>query len=111
MVTPNICENVKQNFLFYAWPRITAQQKANPKAPSDEPVKLFDDHIDGIRYFYQKQLSYQLLKGIQRQLSRLMDNAQDDDDGLPLDWRQPQHTPGQHAGYQRMKRPNNVRRP
>lgn len=107
LIVFDTCENVKQNFLFYAWPRITAQQKANPKTPSDEPVKLFDDHIDGIRYYYQKQLSYQLLKGVQRELSRFADREEDKDDGLPFDW-SPQHqiNHGRHAGYQRMTRPN-----
>lgn len=95
----NTCRHVKKNFLMYAWPREITSRRDDPKAAKQDPVKVHDDHIDCIRYFYQARLSYQLLVNAMRQLGYRDD---DDDEDEPPPHAPPR--PGLHAGYQRLRR-------
>lgn len=103
LIVTNNCHDVKQNFLNYCWPKEHTGRQNEVRDQKQEPIKKYDDMIDGIRYLFQKRLTYAMLVGMARQGGYKMDEDEDDA-AAPL--RSANHPlPGLHAGYQRGTRP------
>jgi hypothetical protein len=74
LVVFNNCRYVKQNFLNFVWDSWQTDKQRDLKGDKQEVRKHHDDFIDCIRYIYQAQLDYRMLK----RNARLMAERDDD---------------------------------
>lgn len=73
LIVFNTCRHTKQNFLNFCWDTWQTDKQRDLKGDKQEVRKNHDDFIDCIRYIYQAQIDYGMLK----RNARLM--AEDDD--------------------------------
>lgn len=73
LIVHNTCRHVKQNFLNFCWDSWQTDKQRDLKGDKQEVRKNHDDFIDCIRYIYQAQIDYRMLKRNARLL------AEDDD--------------------------------
>ncbi len=62
LVVFNTCPTIKKNFTSYVWDRWGNSRQSALKGEKQDVVKWNDDFIDLIRYMFQMQLSYSMLR-------------------------------------------------
>lgn len=70
LIVFNTCRHVKQNFLNFCWDSWQTDKQRDLKGDKQEVRKNHDDFIDCIRYIYQAQIDYSMLKRNARLLAR-----------------------------------------
>ena len=113
LVVMDNCGHVKHNFESYIWDNWDSKSRQGVKADKQEPVKNHDDFIDAIRYVFQMRISYTGLARESSRLSKMLDQdiprsghlfGRGEGEHIPA------HSPGLHAGYQRLERNDRGRR-
>lgn len=70
LIVFNNCRHVKQNFMNFCWDSWQTDKQRDLKGEKQEVRKNHDDFIDCIRYIYQAQLDYTMLKRNARRLAQ-----------------------------------------
>lgn len=69
LVILNICKVVKQNMLNFVYDEWGTSRQRDLKGEKQEVRKANDDMIDCIRYYFQTQITYRLLRGEMNRLA------------------------------------------